>query len=325
MNITNDKFILPLVSKDSKLVKNTEVFEKIIGQVEVLKKLSFFVNNYSDQVCFPNLLFTGSQGLGKSFMARKVAQALGRELVEINCSTIKTAEDFVEGVLINRVLGDSSKVVFLDEAHALSQEITDILLTLLEPIDNKSHLNYKNLVIECDFNKINFIFATTDAHCIFKPLLGRCREEIYFCLYTNDELYKILCSYLPNITITCNQDELSYAARGRAREVVSLSQNIAMYCASQKITTFDDNGWEYIKDTFGIHAYGLRTKEIELMKILSETFPLSASNLAIRMGVNVFNIEDEIETRPRELGFIDSGTRGRILTEKGIGYLKTLN
>ena len=187
------QYTIPLVieEQDANEMPDIGVLNTIIGQNEARQKLNFYIESNSPETPIPTLLFTGSQGLGKSYMAAKVAEALGRPLVEVNCGTIKTPEDFVEGVLIGKVAGNQPKTIFLDESHELSSSITTILLTLLNPNNNnKNFLVYKNFKIEYDFSKLNIIMATTDAHKMFRPLLNRC-SEIYFNLYDNDEIYNI--------------------------------------------------------------------------------------------------------------------------------------
>ena len=46
--------------------------ENVIGQEEAKRKLSFFAKSHCKETPFPTLLFTGSQGLGKTFMSQKV-------------------------------------------------------------------------------------------------------------------------------------------------------------------------------------------------------------------------------------------------------------
>lgn len=313
---------LSLIVGNTKGVQDTSVFKNIIGQPEVTRKLAFFVESHSEQTPIPSFLFTGSQGLGKSFMAQKIANSMGRELIEVNCGTIETSEDFIEGVLIGRVSGDTPKTILLDEAQQISPEIATDLLTLLNPnVANKNFLVYKNWSIEYDFSKINTIFATTDAHSIDRPLLNRC-VEIYFRLYTNEELFKMLKYYLGNVKILCDPMDVAYACRGRARDAFLLSQHIKRYCNMKGSLVLNEDGWKEIKGIFGIYPYGLNGQEVGLMKILENNFPLSVNNMAIRMGISAQNIEGEIEMRPKELGFIESGTRGRFLSREGKEYLE---
>jgi Holliday junction resolvasome RuvABC ATP-dependent DNA helicase subunit len=321
MKTNETTYTLPLIKNDSEIVGSAPL-ANIIGQTEVVKKLTFFVDSHSATTCFPTMIFSGSQGLGKTYMAQRVAEALGRELITINCGTIKTAEQFIEGVLIGRVAGSNPKTLLLDEAHELTDDVTTILLTLLNPnLDNKNILTYKNWNLEYDLSKINVILCTTDAHKIFAPLLDRC-EEIYFRPYNNKELYAILTHYLPNVKLDCAKDDIAYAARGRARDAFTLAMKVNRYCIMRDRRIFDNEDWKNLKSIFGICHLGLRREEVTLLEVVEKCGPVSAANIAAKMGLNVKNIEEEIELRPRELGLVINGTRGRSLTEEGKEYLK---
>lgn len=324
MNTENQYIVHLTPHNKTSLNPNSNIFKDIIGQEEAKKKLSFFANSHTELTPTPTFLFTGSQGLGKSYMANKMAKTLDRELVEVNCGSINTSKDFVEKILFGKVMGNTNKTLLLDEAHKLSPEITTILLSLLNPNEkNVNFVSYSNLMIEYDFTKINTILATTDAYKVFKPLLNRC-VEIYFQLYTNSELIQILRHYLPGINLSCELEDLAYACRGRARDAFLLSQNIKRYCVMNKINSFDNNGWNDVKNIFSIQDYGLNSYEVRLMKAIRECGSISSNNLAVKLGVSVQNIESELEIRARELGFIDNTPRGRVLTNKGTEYLKNL-
>jgi len=310
----------PTATIDSKTVND------VIGQEDAKRKLSFFVNSHCKETPFPTLLFTGSQGLGKTYMSEKVAKALGRELVEINCGSISTAKDFMDKVWMGQIFrgGDKPRTLLLDEAHKLSFEVTTLLLSFLNPnSENKNIVSFSDYDFEYNFHTANIIFATTDAHMMFKPLLNRC-TEIYFNKYTDGEVYKILNMYLPKTTLKCDKTEISEACRGRARDAFILSQNVKRYCVMNKTNKLEQEGWNDIKSLFGIHSKGLNSQEFHFLKMLSEYAPISSKNLAIKLGINVNNIEEELEIRPRELGLIESTSRGRALTEIGRVYVGSL-
>jgi len=310
----------PTAKVDAKHINN------VIGQGDAKKKLSFFAQSHCEETPFPTLLFTGSQGLGKTYMSQKVADSLGRELIEVNCGSINTAKDFIEKVWMGMVFsgGDKPRTILLDEAHKLSFEITTLLLSFLNPNpENKNVISFSDYAIEYNFHTTNIIFATTDAHMMFKPLLNRC-TEIYFNKYNKTELYKILKMYLPKVSLKCDITEIADACRGRARDAFVLSQNVKRYCVMQKVKKLEQNGWNELKSLFGIYPKGLNTQEISFMKMLCEYAPISSKNMAIKLGVNVNNIEEELEIRPRELGFMESTSRGRCLTEMGKGYINQI-
>lgn len=314
-----------LINDDSNK-KDLNALQGVIGQKSAINKLQFFVKSHTEAYPVPTLLFTGSHGLGKTFLAKKMAKAMGRRLIEINCGILQTEKDLIENILINEVTGDSCVTLFFDESHKLNNEITTILLSLLNPSStNQNILNYKNLGIIFDLSKINVIFATTDAHKMFGPLKNRC-QEIYFNSYGKDDLIAILKLYCSNIDFRCDLDDLSNACRGRARNAFVLAQNINRYFVQfgEKNHILNQEDWIAIKDIFEIYAQGLNKQEIDLLKIIYEYKTISATNIALTMMVNVDNIESEIEIRPRELGLIKSTTRGRALTEKGMEYIENV-
>jgi Holliday junction DNA helicase RuvB len=315
---------IELITGSNNIADLVPDFEKVIGQEFALKKLSFFIENHSSDNPIPTLLFMGSHGLGKTYVAEKIAKNMNRRFVEINCGVIETDKDFIEGVLLNRVLGDTPVTLFLDESHSLNSEITTILLSLLNPSSSmKNELRYKNWTILFDMSKINVIFATTDAHKMFGPLKNRC-QEVYFESYDIDSLVNMLKLYCPNVKFNCDKNSLAEACRGRGRNAFVLAQNVNRYFSKKNTNVLGEIDWENLKSIFEIYPLGLNRQEVELLKIVYDQGPISSANIALTMMVNTDNVESEIEIRPRELGLVKSSSRGRMLSEKGIMYVESL-
>ena len=322
--MNEQKFVIKLVTGEVDETIDINPLNNVIGQDEARQQLTFFAQSHSVQIPFPTMLFNGSHGLGKTYMSHKVAETLGREMIEVNSRCFETTKDFIEGFLFKDLLGETYKTVLLDESHKLTTDITTILLSLLDPKEsNVNLLSYKNWLIEFDFSKINFIFATTDAHKMFSPLVNRC-EDIYFESYSDEDIWDILKMYTPNLKIECDRDDIINACRGRARDTFRLSKKVVGHCAIKKTDTLTQDGWLSLKKIFGIKKEGLLTKEVNLLRVLADHSPISGNNLATKLGVNVFNVEKELETRAREPGYIESGSRGHYITEQGNAYLKGL-
>jgi len=299
-------------------------FDGVVGQDSVINKLKFYLSSHDNKTPFPTMLFTGSHGLGKTFVAKKLAENLHRRFIEVNCGTLSTADDFIQELIIGKIAGDTPVTLLLDEAHTLTGAVTTILLTLLAPSSNNIRtLAYKNMLLEYDLSKINVVLATTDAFRIFPPLLNRC-ERIYFESYGFADLLDMLQLYLPGIRIEEKNKDLAFACRGRGRDTLKLAQNILRYCHMNKTTNFDKNGWDYIKSIFEIYPCGLNRQEVELLKMINEFQPISSANLAMQMMLSEENIENELEVRCRELAMIKNTSKGRILTEEGIVYLQNV-
>jgi len=90
----------------------------------------------------------------------------------------------------------------------------------------------------------------------------------------------------------------------------------------EKTNMLTREGWENIKHIFGIYPNGLNDQEVDLLRILADNSPISCLNIAFRMGVNERNVEEEIEIRPKEIGFVRNTSQGRILTAEGVQYLQ---
>jgi len=322
--MNDNQYIVKLITEENEIVRDYNIFDSVIGQSEACNKLAFLVQSHSKLTPFPPVILAGSAGLGKNYLAQKIAESLGRELVVVNCATCRTAKGFISEVLFGKMLGKKSKTILLDEAHELSDEITTILLTLLNPTpENKNYLSYQNWIVEFDLSEINVLFGTTHHHLLFSPLSNRC-TEIYLHPYKNKDLYRILKSYLPGVSLRASRHSLSMACRGRARDAFLLAQNIKRYVAMRNTKVLDAKGWAELSNIFGIHEDGLTSQEIELLKALKAHSPTSCHNLSIALMVDEKNIESEIELHPKRLDLMANGPRGRYLTENGAKYLEKI-
>ncbi|HUW48643.1 MAG TPA: AAA family ATPase [Patescibacteria group bacterium] len=310
------KFTLDLSKGETKPM-NPSCLDGFIGQDNVIKRIEFFAASSSEETPFPTLLFTGSHGLGKTYLSEKVANVLGRKFVTINCGNIKKREEFLS-LFSKEVRGPST--IFLDESHGLSKELETLLLTLLNP--TPSHLNYvayEDFELVFNMKRINVIFATTDAHLMFRPLLNRC-QKVYFESYSNESIIEILKFYLGNVKFSCDLNDLADACRSRARDAYLLSQNVKRYMTLNKIKTLTQKDWQSIKSVFDIYPKGLHKEEVNLLEAIRDFGPISSANLALRLMVNESNVKSEMEIRLRELGLIKSTSKGREITKEGLEY-----
>jgi Holliday junction resolvasome RuvABC ATP-dependent DNA helicase subunit len=266
-------------------------FDGFIGQKSVIKKLKFFIMSSLD-VPFPSLLLTGSHGLGKTFLAEKIAKSLGRKFISINCGSIKKKEDFINSVVLSV---DGPTTIFFDEAHSLSKEITTVLLSLLNPTsDNANMFTHDGVNFMHDLKRVNVMFATTDAHAMFKPLKNRC-YPVYFSPYSDDSVVDILKLYLGKVDLKCNLTDVAESCRSRARDAFLLAQNMKRYISVSGAKAIGPKEWKDIKDTFEIFPKGLNREEVNLLRVVKDFGPISCANLALKLMVNEDNVKEELE------------------------------
>ncbi len=163
----------------------------IIGQDEVIIRLKKFISNFDKEKKNSALIY-GPSGTGKTSSIYAIANELGYEVIEVNASDMRNAEQInqkVGNAIKQRSLVASGKIILVDEIDGLSghedrggvQAIAKlienstypVILTATNPFDNKfSTLRSKSNLIEfkqldylsifrilkkiCDIEKINY-------------------------------------------------------------------------------------------------------------------------------------------------------------------------
>lgn len=201
-----------------------KVKEKILSYMAVIKLRDFNGNSDTQEVRAmtssvmrpPVLCFVGLQGLGKTTIAKSIANALGRKFERISLAAFgsigqlrgisKTEPDAEPGQLLQAIVrsGSMNPVIILDEIdkssgiESLRNDIMASLLEILDPAQNDAfqdrYINYP-----MDLSKIFFITTANTLATISAALLDRL-EVIRFTSYSDEEKIVIGKSYvLPRV------------------------------------------------------------------------------------------------------------------------------
>jgi len=320
---------------------NEPMFNSVIGQDEPKRKLEFYINSYHHTRLMPNLMLCAKKGQGKSLIARETAKQLvayddkhnvimkddgvtpkKKTFLEINASTIKSIRQFVNSVLLEHVV-DRDVTVFIDEASEIKKDVTMSLLTLLNPNpENKNTFVYDDQVIEVDFSRQTFIFATSESHLIFAPLMDRL-TRIDLQSYSYEDLGKILEKSAPEVKFRDNVlESISTVVRGNARQCVKMANDIRTFLCNKNV--FGRKEWNELSSILSIKPLGLSPIEIDLLRFMaSRPDGSSLTNLAARSGLSRDAVMKDYEAFLQAMGLmtITSG-KGRQLTSQGQNYLK---
>ena len=272
------------------------MFDSLIGQENIKRKLGFYLEAYKKTNVAPFLMFNGAKGLGKTEFAKQFAKQLKKPLLEINCSTIKNNQQFFEQIFIPVILDNEITILF-DECHALPKDLTMAFLTVFNTEkETRKMFAWNESHFEFNFEKQTYIFATTEPDKVFAPLMDRF-TVIDFKPYTEVELGDILKKRIDWVAFEKGiVDEIASTLRGNARSAVKRSKEIEMYCESHNVSVFGPKQWNELCFVLGINPSGLTNSEIEILNILKTRGDCSLAMLSAATGLSRTAIQRDSET-----------------------------
>lgn len=326
-----------IVEMKNTSTKSAQYFPEVVGQEDVKRKLSFYIDGYQKTSMIPHFLFIAEKGCGKTMFASNVAKQLindktkrPKKAKEINCATLKSVGQFVEQIALPFIQDRECTLVF-DEASELPRSLTMSLLTMLNPnVNNRNTFVMPDgNVLDIDFKKHSFMFCTTEPQKIFHALMSRC-TRVDFEPYDGDDLMTILENNIKKnlkgdgITFTDEtKSEIPGVLRNNPRCAQMMANDIISYCLQHDVKEFCIKHWTKFKEILGIQPLGLNASEVRVLKILKEAPNSRLTDISAKLGMTVSAIQRDIELFLLRNNLIKV-ENGRCLTEAGEAYLKSL-
>lgn len=322
----------------------TNLFPNVVGQHEAKKKIGFYLNGYHHNRVMKNVMFAAAKGQGKSMLVEETAKELvlydetGKPVMKedgvtpkkkpyhkLVASSIKNVRSFINGIVIKHLV-DKDATLFIDEAHGLRPDVTEALLVMLNPnSENKNTFTYDDYACDIDFSRQTFLFATSESHLVFPPLMDRL-ARIDLESYSYEDLAKIIAKSAPEVNFLENTLEtMSKVVRGNARFCVKLADDVRTFLRGR--TDFNRADWNEFAGILSIKPLGLSPTEINLLRFMQERPDGSSlTNLAARSGLSREAVQKDYESFLQNLGLMEiTAGKGRQLTGKGLDYLKQLD
>lgn len=301
-------------------------FDAFHGQKETVKQLKIIIESSKKRSApIDHMLFHGQPGLGKTTLAQIVANETSVNIV------ITSGQAFSRSGDLASVLASLSEndILFIDEVHQLSLKCQELLYTAMEDnvIDILIGKGVTAKTIRIDIQPFTLICATTMPNKISKPMLDRFIHNFKLSNYSESELKTVLETKSNEFEINLNTDAanlLINVSKGTPRILINLLKKIRDHFLVSQKSEFNIDDVLYILNLNGIDKNGLTKIERLILSTINDNgnSPIGLKMLAATINESPNNLENFYEPHLINLGFLTRSHKGRLLTPKGVDYVR---
>jgi len=272
-------------------------FFELVGQDDIVKRVESLTNSLN----IPHLLFAGPAGTGKSTLALIIVKELFKKAwkenyLELNASDergINVVREKVKNFARTKSLGDVSfKVIFMDEADALTPEAQQALRRTME--------NYSKTC--------RFILSCNYSSKIIDPIQSRC-AIFRFKLLEKKDIEKIIKTISEKENLKVDQESLEILYEGsegdcrRCINILQATASISPLITPELVSTMISNAKP--KDIKVVLDYALsgdfqKSREKLLDVMLKESISGQDVVKAIQKEIWNLPVEPEIKVKLTE-------------------------
>lgn len=324
MRIVEPGLLAEDVEGDSSLRPQT--LAEFNGQEQVKDNLSVYMTAAKQRgEALDHLLLYGPPGLGKTTLARLVANEMGVNIRITSGPAIEKPGDLA-ALLTNLAEQD---VLFIDEIHRLSRSVEEVLYPALEDfaLDIIIGKGPSARSLRINLPPFTLIGATTRAGQMTSPLRDRFGVILKLELYTEDEITVIVKRSAEILGMECTDGgarEIARRSRGTPRVANRFLKRVRDYAqvlADGVITK------EVAVDALArmdIDEIGLDNIDRRMMRAIIENYnggPVGLETLAAMLGEEAITLEDVCEPYLMQIGYLTRTPRGRCVTDAAYRHL----
>jgi len=313
------------IDADNTLRPNS--LKEYIGQEEVKKPLKVFIEAAKKRKeAIDHIIFYGPPGLGKTTLARIIANEMGVNIKTTSGPAIEKQGDLCS-ILTNLEKGD---ILFIDEIHRLNKTVEEVLYPALEDyaIDLIIGKGPSARTLRLDVPPFTLIGATTRMGLISSPLRDRFGIHFRLNFYEQNEIEQIIKRSANVLGIKIEAEAakiLSRASRCTPRIANRILRRVRDYAEINSDGIITGKEARQALKMLRVDQFGLDEIDILFLKNLIKKFnggPAGLKTISSVLSEDIQTIEDVYEPYLLRMGLIIKTAKGRIATEKAYQYLK---
>ncbi|MGQ9708145.1 MAG: Holliday junction branch migration DNA helicase RuvB [bacterium] len=292
---------------------------EFVGQVKLKENLKIFIQAAQmRQEPLEHVLLSGPPGLGKTTLARILAQEMGSA---IRCSAGPVLERPVDlaGILTGLSPGD---VFFIDEIHRTNKAVEEFLYPALEDfvidvlLDKGPGARSERIALP----RFTLVGATTRTGLLTAPLRSRFGIVLRLDYYPVEELYQIVHRSARILKIKIDDEgalEIAARSRGTPRIANRLLRRVRDYAQVKGNELIDKEIAHYALSQFDVDSKGLDEMDKKIILTIIDKFgggPVGIGSISIAVSEDAGTIEEVYEPFLVQEGFIQRTPRGRVAT-----------
>ncbi len=271
-----------------------------------------------------HLLLSGPPGLGKTTLARIIANEMGVDFKSTSGPVIERQAD-LSAILTSL---EEFDVLFIDEIHRLNHAVEETLYSAMEDFEVDILLGKGPTArsMKIGLKPFTLIGATTRAGLLTPPLRARFGDTCRFEFYSPKALESIILRSARILGVTCEEEgalEIAGRSRGTARIANRLLRRVRDFAQVKCNGVITRDVADDALRLLGIDPLGLDDMDKSIMRTVMEKFaggPVGLSSLAVAVGEERQTLEEVHEPYLIQIGFLKRTQQGRVATPLGFRH-----